>query len=79
MFESSTSEEGLLAYNLACGIECAIVVFCVGAAFLSLETFELPYLLILIGLQLPSAALEKVTESSAPENPELDNVAEVFA
>lgn len=75
----STSEEGLLAYNLACGIECAIVVFCVGAAFLSLETFELPYLLILIGLQLPSAALEKVTESSAPENPELDNVAEVLA
>jgi probable O-glycosylation ligase (exosortase A-associated) len=34
------------------GVEGAMVVFCVGAAFLSLEVFELPYLLILLGLQL---------------------------
>jgi probable O-glycosylation ligase (exosortase A-associated) len=41
------------AYNLACGLEGAITVFCVGAMFLSLETFELPYLLNLLALRLP--------------------------
>jgi probable O-glycosylation ligase (exosortase A-associated) len=37
----------------ACGVECAMIVFCVGAVFLSLEVFELPYLLLLLGSQLP--------------------------
>jgi probable O-glycosylation ligase (exosortase A-associated) len=37
----------------ACGVECAMMVFCVGAVFLSLEVFELPYLLLLLGCQLP--------------------------
>src|SRR6266852_1611846 len=37
----------------ACGVECAMMVFCVGAVFLSLEVFELPYLLLLLGSQLP--------------------------
>jgi hypothetical protein len=44
-----------LAYNLACGLEAAMVVFCFGGAFLSLETFELPYLVILLALQLPAS------------------------
>jgi probable O-glycosylation ligase (exosortase A-associated) len=34
------------------GIEGSLTVFCVGAFFLSLEVFELPYLLILTGAQL---------------------------
>jgi probable O-glycosylation ligase (exosortase A-associated) len=40
-------------YATASGVECAMAVFCVGAVFLSLEVFELPYLLLLLGSQLP--------------------------
>ncbi len=40
------------AHAAACGVECAMIVFCVGASFLSLEVFELPYLLLLLGSQL---------------------------
>ncbi len=58
----STSNDHWLAYNMACGLEAALVVFCFGAAFLSLETFELPYLLILLALQLP-VSVEEVSFS----------------
>ncbi len=54
-YRKSISHDHRLAYNLACGLEAAIAVFCIGAAFLSLETFELPYLLILLALQLPAS------------------------
>lgn len=40
------------SYAVACGVEGAMVVFCIGACFLSLEVFELPYLLLLLGAQL---------------------------
>ena len=33
------------------GIEGAMAVFCIGGSFLSLEVFELPYVLVLIGAQ----------------------------
>jgi probable O-glycosylation ligase (exosortase A-associated) len=46
--------EAVEAYAVANGVECALAVFCVGAAFLSLELFELPYLLALMGAQLTS-------------------------
>lgn len=52
-FRRSGSEEDRLTYNLACGIEGALMVFSVGAVFLSLEIFELPYLLILMAIKLP--------------------------
>lgn len=39
-------------HAMAAGIECALAVFCVGGAFLSLEVFELPYLLFLLAAQL---------------------------
>jgi probable O-glycosylation ligase (exosortase A-associated) len=54
-YRNSTFDDYRLAYSIACGIEGAMVIFCVGAAFLSLEVFELPYLLILLALQLPGA------------------------
>jgi probable O-glycosylation ligase (exosortase A-associated) len=38
--------------SLASGIECSLVLFCFGAIFLSLEHFEMPYVLLLLGLQL---------------------------
>lgn len=62
----SESEDDRLAYNLACGIEGALAVFCIGAAFLSLEVFELPYLLILLGLKLSLVTQEEPVEVTSP-------------
>jgi probable O-glycosylation ligase (exosortase A-associated) len=37
---------------IAGGVECSLIVYCTGAIFLSLDTFELFYLLILLSFQL---------------------------
>jgi probable O-glycosylation ligase (exosortase A-associated) len=55
--------EGRRAYAMAAGYEGAMIVFCVGASFLSLETFETPYILMLLAAQLPLAL------RPAPEEP----------
>jgi len=39
------------AYTIASGTEGAMLVFCIGGAFLSLEHFELPYIMLLLGAQ----------------------------
>jgi probable O-glycosylation ligase (exosortase A-associated) len=62
----SDSDEDRLAYNLACGIEGALAVFCIGTAFLSLEVFELPYLLILLGLKLSLVGQEEPVAVTSP-------------
>lgn len=62
----SDADDDRLAFNLACGVEGALVVFCVGAAFLSIEIFELPYLLILLGLKLSLVAQEAPAAVTAP-------------
>jgi probable O-glycosylation ligase (exosortase A-associated) len=49
--------EGRRAHAIAAGIEGAMVVFCFGATFLSLETFETPYIMMLLGAQLPLTLL----------------------
>jgi len=49
--------EGRQTNAVACGISNAMAVFCIGACFLSLETFELPYLLLLLGAQLGTIAV----------------------
>jgi O-antigen ligase len=46
-------EEAKRAYAIACGVEGSLAVFLIGSMFLSLEVFELPYLLLLLGAQLP--------------------------
>ena len=60
-------EEGRQAQAIASGVMCSGLVFCIGAIFLSLDTFELTYLLILLGAQVavlvPSPALYKVPVS----------------
>jgi probable O-glycosylation ligase (exosortase A-associated) len=61
-----TDPEGTQAYAAACGVEGAMVVFCVGAAFLSLENFELPYLMILLGAQLPLVLRPAPAATPAP-------------
>jgi probable O-glycosylation ligase (exosortase A-associated) len=40
------------AHAMACGVETSLAVFAFGGLFLSLEVFELPFLLILIGAHL---------------------------
>ncbi len=73
-----TDPESLKVRSLASGLECALVLFCIGAAFLSLEHFEMPYIVILLAVQLhaitraitarlnqsPSALLQPVPSSN---------------
>jgi probable O-glycosylation ligase (exosortase A-associated) len=74
-YRHSASQDCVLANNLACGIESALVVFCFGASFLSLETFELPYLLILIGLRLPLSVIKEENPCDTSELSEIENMA----
>ena len=37
---------------MASGTACSLGVFCFGAIFLSVEVFELPYILIFLAMQL---------------------------
>ena len=53
------------AYTIACGIEGAMLVFCFGSIFLSLENFELPYILFLMSAQL--WAVIQLDESGASQ------------
>jgi probable O-glycosylation ligase (exosortase A-associated) len=50
---------------MASGLECSLAVFCVGSAFLSLEVFELPYLLILLAAQLAALSGRAAPDSAA--------------
>jgi len=56
-------------YALACGIESAMLMFCTGALFLSLEVFELPYLLLLLGAQLGVLVRVTATEPAPLASP----------
>lgn len=38
--------------SLTAGVECALFLFCFGAIFLSVEHFEMPYILMLLGVQV---------------------------
>jgi probable O-glycosylation ligase (exosortase A-associated) len=59
------------ARSAAAGIETSLAVYSVGSVFLSLETFELPYILLLLAAQLGAvrhpddAAAETATEGAA--------------
>jgi probable O-glycosylation ligase (exosortase A-associated) len=64
-----TSAEDHMAYNIASGIEGAMAVFCIGAAFLSLEVFELPYLLVLLALKLPLTLRQEQSVASPATAP----------
>jgi probable O-glycosylation ligase (exosortase A-associated) len=75
-----SSEEGRRLYSLACAIECSLAVFCTGALFLAVEVFELPYLLILLSIQL-SLALQAsgVTEESRAVRPVMTSTPAISA
>ena len=46
------TDDDRLTLMVANGVESALVIFCVGGVFLSLENFELPYIVLLMGAQL---------------------------
>src|SRR5208282_5608627 len=54
-------DEALRTRAVAAGVECAMAVYCFGSIFLSLEVFELPYLLLLIAAQLAAVQQESPT------------------
>jgi probable O-glycosylation ligase (exosortase A-associated) len=63
-----TDDEAILIKSMANGIECGLFVFCAAAAFLSVELFELPYVLLLMSAQLgaiTAMATETVTKPVA--------------
>ena len=62
---SGTRLEDRRAAGVARGVETAMAVFCIGALFLSLEVFELPWLLLMLGAQLPMI-YEPAAEEPAP-------------
>ena len=50
--ESPEDRNAHIAYSASCGAEGSLAVFVVGAAFLSLETFEPPYIVAMMAIQL---------------------------
>jgi O-antigen ligase len=54
---------------LASGVECALVLFCFGAVFLSLEHFEMPYILMLLAVQLHAITRAVQAKLAAPGPP----------
>lgn len=59
-----TDEEARAAVTILNGIEGSMVVFAFGGAFLSLEVFELPYLVLFIGAQ--TCAILSAQHAAAP-------------
>lgn len=62
-YRRSPLEEHWRICCVAAGIEGALMVFCIGATFLSLEVFELPYLLLLLAYKLPLTIPEKAADA----------------
>ncbi|MBY0232433.1 MAG: O-antigen ligase family protein [Gemmataceae bacterium] len=46
-------QEAVRVRAMSAGLECTLALFCFGAIFLSLEVFELPFLVLLLAAQLP--------------------------
>jgi probable O-glycosylation ligase (exosortase A-associated) len=64
-----TDPEALQMRSMLSGIEGSLVVFCVGGAFLSIEVFELPFLLGLLAIQLWVLARASVGIMAIAESP----------
>jgi probable O-glycosylation ligase (exosortase A-associated) len=64
--------------SIASGVECALVLFCFGAIFLSLEHFEMPYVIMLLAVQL-HAITRAVSARLAPAAPPAASVASCSA
>ena len=56
-------------YLVATGVETSMAVFCFGGAFLSLENFELPFLMLLLGSQLAALVKGRLTGERVGSKP----------
>ena len=63
LFQGREDEEGQQAQAIVSGIMCSGIVYCIGAVFLSLESFELTYLLTLLGTQMVVIAQQPLIRS----------------
>jgi O-antigen ligase len=57
----SEASDAALARSMLNGVEGALFVFCFGASFLSLEVFELPYIMALLGIQIALLVRHRAT------------------
>lgn len=64
-----TDPESLRVRALAAGLETSLAVFCFGAIFLSLEHFELPYIVMLLAMQLLSITRAVMAKAGPPPVP----------
>lgn len=71
VYRGIDSDEARKMMMIVNGCEGALLLFCVGATFLSLENFELPYILLLIVAQawtLASARQQELLETHIDDN-----------
>ena len=61
-----TDPAAMEAAAIAGGVSCSLILFCIGAIFLSLEVFELPYLLMLLGAELRALLAEVSLSEPSP-------------
>jgi len=55
--------------SMAAGLECALILFCTGAVFLSLEHFEMPYIVLLLSIQLHAITRMVEARYASPATP----------
>ena len=67
MVRGRTDVEAQRIRSMANGLECGLLVFCVAASFLSVELFELPYLMLFLGAQLYVVQRAASTWAASPE------------
>jgi probable O-glycosylation ligase (exosortase A-associated) len=67
LVKGRTDTEARRTQAMAAGLECSLAVYCFGSIFLSLEVFELPYLLLLMCAQLSAVQRGEPQEVSAAE------------
>jgi len=68
-WKRDSSEGGHQLYAMAYGMEASLATFFVGTFFLSLEVFELPYLLVLLAAQLPTLVSETTRQPTTRPHP----------
>lgn len=59
-----TDTEAVRVRAMAAGVSCGLAVYTVGASFLSLDTFEMPYILVLIAAQLQGLRVGEIHPNS---------------
>ncbi len=67
--------EAQMTITIANGLESAMFIFCVGGAFLSMEIFELPYIVLMMGAQM--WAIIKANKYAAAIDPMMEIYAQL--